>query len=261
VHVYWYEQCAADVPASDDWLSDSEKARAAAFHILKRRADWRLGRWTAKCAVAAYLRRSTAIHDLAQIEIKLAPSGAPVAFLGDTRAPCFLSFSHRASRALCTVGPPSGQLGCDLELIEPRIDAFIGDYFTDHEQATIARTPLAQRDTVVTLLWSLKESALKALEVGLRVDTRSVDVTLPLAASTTIDDPTRWQESAVQCSTGMAFFGYWHHRGDHVYTLACSHSCRVVALQSQSGCAASAPLFPEMPSPIYAARRNQTSSR
>ena len=43
--VYWYEQCAVDVPVADDWLSDSEKARVAAFRIPKRRADWRLGRW------------------------------------------------------------------------------------------------------------------------------------------------------------------------------------------------------------------------
>jgi phosphopantetheinyl transferase len=76
---------------------------------------------------------------------------------------------------LCAVAPPSAEVGCDLETVEPRSPAFLADYFTDAEPNLVARTPAAMRDRVLTLLWSAKESALKALGSGLRLDTRSVD--------------------------------------------------------------------------------------
>ncbi len=61
---------------------------------------------------------------------------------------------------------PGTMLGCDLELVEPRSDAFLADYFTADEQALVALAPAVERDKVVNLLWSAKESALKALGVG-----------------------------------------------------------------------------------------------
>jgi 4'-phosphopantetheinyl transferase len=233
VNVYWFEQCAADMPAEDDWLSDAERIRAAELRVPKRCADWRLGRWTAKRAVATYLRRSTKLNDLAQIELKLAPSGAPVAFTGNTRAPCSLSVSHSTGRALCAISDSTLRIGCDLELVEPRSDAFIGDYFTGTEQDTIARTPLAQRDAIATLLWSLKESALKALEVGLRADTRSVEVSLAAPYLVEHQAEHEWQPATVRCTSGDVFYCEWKRSGDLIDTLASSSCFRPVQLQSQ----------------------------
>jgi 4'-phosphopantetheinyl transferase len=65
-------------------------------------------------------------------------------------------------------------LGCDVEQIAPRSDSFIADYFTTAEQALIEQAPIGQRDALVNAIWSGKEAALKALELGLRVDTRAV---------------------------------------------------------------------------------------
>ena len=50
--------------------------------------------------------------------------------------------------------------------IEPRSDAFVADYFTIEEQALVARASAADRDRILALLWSGKESALKALREG-----------------------------------------------------------------------------------------------
>ena len=55
MNVYWLEQSDGDVPVGDGWLSAGERATLDRLRIPKRRADWRLGRWTAKCAAAAYL--------------------------------------------------------------------------------------------------------------------------------------------------------------------------------------------------------------
>jgi hypothetical protein len=55
IEVHWLEQTKADVPPQNDWLSPAETALLNAMRFAKRRTDWRLGRWTAKNAVAVYL--------------------------------------------------------------------------------------------------------------------------------------------------------------------------------------------------------------
>jgi len=174
--VYWLEQSEANLPVGDDWLSASETARLATMRFAKRRNDWRLGRWTAKNALAYYLKVPAHPRVLASIEILPAPSGAPEVFFQGKPAAATISLSHRGGNAACAVARSSGVLGCDLELIEPRSDAFVSDYFTAEEQAFVAAASLLDRSRLLALLWSAKESALKALRTGLRLDTRSVIV-------------------------------------------------------------------------------------
>jgi 4'-phosphopantetheinyl transferase len=169
----WLEQTAADVPNGDDWLNSHEMARLSGLRFAKRRADWRLGRWTAKLAVASMLEQC---RTLAEIEIRAAPSGAPQAFCDGQPMPVAISISHRAGVACCAMSQPAVALGCDLELIEPRSNGFIADYFTDTEQTLVSQAAASHRLERVALIWSAKESALKALKVGLRADTRSVVV-------------------------------------------------------------------------------------
>ncbi len=54
-------------------------------------------------------------------------------------------------------------------------DAFVADYFAPEEQTLIAHSSPADRELMLALLWSAKESALKALREGLRLDTRIGD--------------------------------------------------------------------------------------
>ena len=174
--VYWLEQTEADLPAENDWLSASERLRLDGMRFAKRHADWRLGRWTAKRALAAYLNLPSHPQHLADIEIRSAPSGAPEVFIANQPAGVAISLSHRAGVAACAITLSGAELGCDLEIVEPRSDAFIADYFATEEQALIERTSAAERSLLLALLWSGKESALKALRTGLRLDTRSVTV-------------------------------------------------------------------------------------
>ena len=176
LNVYWLEQTEADVPIGDDWLSQGEAIRLDGMRIAKRRTDWRLGRWTAKRALAISLNLPSHPQALASIEIHPAPSGAPEAFLADQRAAVTISLSHRSGAAICALAPSGTALGCDLEVIEPRGDSFVTDYFTSDEQALVQRASVTDRPRLLTLLWSSKESALKALGTGLRLDTRCVAV-------------------------------------------------------------------------------------
>jgi len=215
---YWLEQTEADLPAHDDWLSPNEAALLGRMRFAKRRADWRLGRWTAKRAAAAYLNLPADPRALREIEVRPATSGAPELLVANRRAAITISISHRAGIAACALATRDVALGCDLELIEPRDAGFVADYFTAEEQALIARTPEQDRPRLVTLLWSAKESALKALREGLRVDTRSLAVTLPdhKHAHTGLDP---WRSLQVRYAGGEVFRGWWQSTDEIVRTL------------------------------------------
>jgi len=238
--VFWLEQTEADVPPENDWLGPSEAVQLDGLRFAKRRADWRLGRWTAKRALAAYLNMSGDGHEtLAGIEIRPAASGAPEVFLANRPAALAISLSHRAPTAICAVMPAGGALGCDLEEIEPHSDAFLADYFTTEEQALVARTLPANRPRLLALLWSGKESALKALHVGLRLDTRSVIVSPsswlnglesqakeeveraenPALASPPSYESGSWFPLRVRYTKGQIFHGWWLSTGSLVRTL------------------------------------------
>jgi 4'-phosphopantetheinyl transferase len=126
-------------------------------------------------------------------------------------------------------------LGCDLEIIEPRSESFTADYFTAEEQELVARARADDRSRLLALLWSGKESALKALREGLRLDTRSVVVSLDdveqggaenetRRASDSVLTPrphavNRWLPFHVRCTSGQVFHGWWRNTENLVRTL------------------------------------------
>lgn len=211
--IYWLEQEAVDMPFGNYWLTAAEVGRLATLRFAKRREEWRLGRWTGKRAVAAYLAQPP---DLTQIEIRSGASGAPELFVWGRAAPLSISLSHRAGRALCALGDSSAALGCDLELVERRENSFVADYFTPEEQAVIAHALPSRRDHLATLFWSAKESVLKALQCGLRSSTQSVSVSLldPVRASS------GWNRYSARTSEGGLFGGWWFESDGFVRTLA-----------------------------------------
>jgi 4'-phosphopantetheinyl transferase len=224
--VYWLEQFEADVPAHDDWLSLREAACLRGMRVAKRRSDWRLGRWTAKQALAAYWRLANQVYTLSEIEIFAAASGAPQVFVSGRPAGVSISLSHSDGAAICAVTRSGAAVGCDLELIEPRSQGFITDYFTPEEQELVAGAATARQSQLATLLWSAKESALKAIGEGLRVDTRDVAVELLAMAGNVLqpaalspDAPDCWQPLRVRCPEDRVFAGWWRHSDNLVRTL------------------------------------------
>ncbi len=202
------------MPGDDRWLSAGESAILAGLRFPRRRASFRLGRWTAKRAVARWRERPDDPALLAAIDVRRASDGAPEPYLDDAPAPVSLSLSDRAGVAVAVVGPAGLPLGCDLERVEPRTAAFVADYFTPAEQALVVAAATADRDERVTLVWSAKESALKALRTGLRRDTRSVVVTIP-------DEPASrgWCPLIVTAVEGTTFPGRWLRAAGFVVTV------------------------------------------
>ena len=223
--VYWLEQSESDIPAGNQWLSAGEKSRLCTLRFEKRRTEWSLGRWTAKRAVASCLNLPIDVQSLQNIELLAASSGAPEVFLFHQRAAVSVSLSHRAGKALCVVGLSGASLGCDLELVESRDDSFLTDFFTADEQHLVERSPVDKRPLLTTLLWSAKESALKALHVGLRVSTTSLEVNPADAAPRWAerwqpDNCADWSPLSVRVIGRGILPGWWRCTNNMVRTVA-----------------------------------------
>jgi 4'-phosphopantetheinyl transferase len=220
VSLAWLSQGMADAPADDGWLSPRESAWLTRMRFPKRRSEFRLGRWTAKKALALYLGREASAAALRSIEVDRTPDGAPAPLVDGRPADAYLTMTDRADQAVCLVGPAGTVLGCDLELVEPRSDAFVGDYLTPAEQRLVAAAGDGDaRDLLANLVWCGKESALKVLRTGLRRDTRSVEVSFPAGSS--VDG---WVPMSVRAVEGAVFPGWWQRFGAFVLTLAATEA-------------------------------------
>lgn len=213
--VYWLTRAEDDLPAEADWLSAAEVGVVAGLTVPKRERDWLLGRWTAKRALAALAQLSTRHSSLARLEVHAADDGAPEACFDGEPLPLSLSISHAGGRALCAILEEAA-VGCDLEQVEARSELFVRDYFTRREQALVTALPEADRALYENLIWSAKESALKALRVGLNADTHTVEVSLPASG-----DRGGWRPLEVlNTRDGTPFAGWWRRDGGFVVTFA-----------------------------------------
>ena len=215
MQVHWLAGSETQVPASQTWLSPREAERLALMRYTKRRNDFLLGRWTAKQALARRLGMAPDdLGTLATIEVRNAPDGAPEAYVGGTPVDHVVAMTDRAGWAVCALIDGDRRVGCDLELVEPRSDAFVATYLTPAEQALVAAAD-HDRHRTANLLWSAKESALKVLRTGLRRDTRSVEVSL------VGDEPAEgWRQLRVRAEEGVIFPGWWRQYGEFLLTIA-----------------------------------------
>ena len=204
------------LPAGEHWLAPGEAASLAGLRYTKRRTEFLLRRLVAKHAVASVTGRPTDPAALAGIEVRNAPSGAPYVCVDGAPLGVAVSISDRAGWAVCVTsptGPPA--LGCDLELVEPRSPGFVRDFLTVAEQHLVASCAAGdERDAITNLIWSAKESALKVLRVGLRRDTRTLEVT---PAAPRADG---WGALTVRAVEGTVFPGWWRREGRFLLTFA-----------------------------------------
>lgn len=211
------------MPSGSDWLSPQERAREAHLHVPKRLLDWRLGRWTAKHALALRLGGAPEAF-----EVRVSPGGAPEAWHADTPLDCGLSISHSGGRAVAALAERAA-VGCDLEMIEPRSAAFLEDYLTAGEHAFLAEAAPERAVVLATLFWSAKESVMKAVGEGLRIAPAAIVVSA---------DPERagggegWHPFLARWA-GASFHGFSRQDGARVLTLvtcpASDHHPRLLA--------------------------------
>ncbi len=215
-HACWTLCARAEVPPGDDWLGEREREALARLRFPKRRADWRLGRWTAKQALARCLGVDGAAPPLARIEVLAAPDGAPEVLIPGI-APPAIALSHSGERGFALACRPARPVGCDLERVEARSRDFVSDYLTIEEAALVEGADPSTRPVLATLLWSAKESALKLRREGLRADTRAVHVQ-------PASDPVTAQRGRFTVATdrgegAVPLRGCWWLAGEYVRTV------------------------------------------
>ena len=176
------------------------------LRIEKRRNDWRLGRFTAKSAVGRRLD-----VPFTSVEIVAAADGAPEAFVDGRPAPVSISLSHRGDLALAVVGDASSAVGCDLELVEPRSDAFVREWLAPPERDAVLALRGDDRACLANLIWTAKEAAAKVRRGGLRLNVRHAIVTLG-------EGPGEWRPLTVDWGEDGVTPGWW--RADDGWAMA-----------------------------------------
>ena len=236
------------LPPQEQWLTPGEAAILARLRYTKRRTEFLLRRLVTKHAVASVTGRSTDPATLAGIEVRNAPSGAPYVCVDGVPIEVGVSISDRAGWAICVTSPMEPlAVGCDLELVEPRSPGFVDDFLTTTEQRLVGLCVAGEeRDAVVNLIWSAKESALKVLGTGLRRDTRTLDVT---------PAPPRgdgWGTLAIRAVEGTVFPGWWRREGRFLVTIATRVAAPPPAALGDPGAlAAAVPRHSWLDRPLY----------
>lgn len=139
------------------WLSAAERDRLSSFGSEKRRREFLLGRATARLLVANRFHLSPA-----EVPLHVAPDGA----VEVEEHNCSLSITHTDRHAVAAVG--RRPLGVDLEPIKPRDPGLVRFLMHPDEHDLVEQLPL-DRSRALILCWTVKEAALKACRLGLRI--------------------------------------------------------------------------------------------
>ncbi|MBW6473574.1 MAG: 4'-phosphopantetheinyl transferase superfamily protein [Anaerolineaceae bacterium] len=204
-----------------DWLSPPEINRYHQFRFPKRQNEWLSGRWTAKKLLGNLLTDSDTLP-FRELSIHNEDSGAPFVMWNDQRLAGSLSISHRAENAIAAFCfDPDITIGIDLEDIEAKSRGFVEDYFTEPEARMVLARALEEQALAASLLWSGREAILKALQIGLRIDTRQIAFNLPSLA-TNVD----WQPVEIlKCpAEGNNLKLFWRKLNHSLVTLAIKHN-------------------------------------
>ncbi len=227
----------AEGQAPPGWLSPREQAVLERLTRLPRRRKWLMGRWAAKRLLLDILASDEAPawcfpagpgHALPlpmqarDVCVLNDEAGAPYAELeGVGRLALSLSISHRGELGLAAVTLlPATLIGADLEVVEPRDPALVRHFFTDAEAAAVARA--GRPELTLNRIWSAKEAVLKALGVGLRLDTRHIEIGPEIDGAA----PPGWTPLAVTLDAHLGGQSpgrltlLWRDEGTHVLTVA-----------------------------------------
>jgi len=200
-----------------EWLSPEESDQLQNLRFEKRRSEWMMGRMTAKTLLTNCLDAYRGVA-LPRITIANRADGSPYVLLDGQRQSLSISLSHRQGMAVAAVCQDvTIRPGIDLEWIEERDASFYEDYFTREENRLLGVFPGGERAQWGTLIWSAKESGLKALGQGLRVDTRFIQV---LRIGNVVENGWRRMDLQTNDHPIQSWQGWWRKLGNHILTLA-----------------------------------------
>ncbi|MBO9648310.1 MAG: 4'-phosphopantetheinyl transferase superfamily protein [Variovorax sp.] len=156
-------------PVDASCLSQAERDRAARFVFQRDRERF--------IAAHVALRQILSSHTglvASQLEFVQGEAGKPALV---RPANVQFNLSHSKSVALVAIGNGGAEIGVDVEVLRPMPDAeaMAASYFTEAEQRALAAAPSSLRERAFLSCWTRKEACLKAIGLGLGVDTRTFE--------------------------------------------------------------------------------------
>jgi 4'-phosphopantetheinyl transferase len=200
-----------------EWLSPTEFTHQQSFRFPKRKEDWLSGRWVAKS-----LLYKTSEHlqncQLSDFSIENYADGSPLVIRNGEILPGSISISHRSGFASAAWSPDlNDKIGIDLEMIEPKPASFIEDYFTINEKNLVYQQKPEDQPVISSLIWSAKEAVMKALQTGLRIDTRQIEIRMPFTL-----EKKDWNSLEISNYPGgyQSAYVFWKRTESMIITLA-----------------------------------------
>lgn len=165
-------------------LSSAEAERLRGFTRQKRRQEFVLGRAAARLLLSERL-------DLVpeEVMLKVAESGAVDVVGTDLH----ISIAHSGDHAIAAAAPR--YVGVDIEAIVPR-HAQLHRYMLHPDEYEILDALPLDSDRAHILCWTLKESVLKAMRVGLRYSPRKLRLHIDMertSAVVDVENGQRWE--------------------------------------------------------------------
>lgn len=155
-----------------EWLDDGERARCRRYRYAGPRREFSLCRAALR---AVLCRRLGCRND--ELAFETSSHGKPSALVGGTPAPLSFNVSHSGSHGLIALAE-RGRVGVDVEerIARHDPDGPMRTAFSPVEQAELAAASGARKVDLFLTLWTMKEALLKALGVGLSLDTAGFDI-------------------------------------------------------------------------------------
>ena len=215
-HVFWKIQEQQEF-VDLEWLSPKEFTRQQSFRFPKRKQEWLCGRQTAKSLL---LKTSKYLQNcqISDFSIENYADGSPNVVRNGEILPGSISISHRSGFASAAWAPnPNDKIGIDLEAIEPKPASFVEDYFTIHEIKNVFEQKPDDQPVISSLIWSAKEAVMKALQTGLRIDTRQIEIQIPSS-----EEINGWKKLDISVYPGgyQTARLFWRQSGPIIITLA-----------------------------------------
>jgi phosphopantetheinyl transferase len=181
---YTLQDCISD-PVK--YLNNTELFDYQKLSVPKRQMEWLASRLLVKQLVRESVENGRLLQ-YRSIEVRKETSGVPYVYLKGTGRIGWLSFSHSNSGVFAAFSTNNNTwFGVDIEYVEARSPLLFEDFFTKNEFDTVNALDGTEKDKLANLVWSAKESYLKATEKGLQMDTRRVEILQSTAPSMTPD--------------------------------------------------------------------------
>lgn len=158
---------------SATWFSSEELDEFQRIVVPKRGMEWLFSRLTIKKLVSGTLGEMHPTY----VRVRKETSGLPYIEIAGQGRLGWLSISHSHKGVLAAFSTDGSlHFGVDLERLETRSAELRNDFFTPAENVWVARLLEDDQALAANLIWSAKEAYLKAIGMGLQLDTRRVEI-------------------------------------------------------------------------------------